>query len=192
MTFKDTKNEDDSFSSRLYGKKEEQKQETVQTEKKGEGQKKQETKKGVKESDFNKVNFNKVGIRGANDTNAIDTIEMSVANIPAGGELKIDLAEEYENIKALKIKFQSASKFKVNDSDQEFESKAPKNEAEIFELDESVDGKSVSIKPTGDNGAQIVDVQVFVEGDPNKRKNHDDRNPPAPKAATKKGNGDKK
>lgn len=176
----------DSFHDKIFGKDEGKKEEQ-----------KVEVEKGVKESDFKgKSNLNKVGIRGASDTNAIDTLEMSFANIPAGGELKIDLAEEYENIKALKIKFVSKSgpfKFKVNDSDKEYESKKLKEDAEIFELDEPIDGKSVYIKPTGDNGAQIVDVQVFVEGDPNKRKNHDNRNPPvsAPKTTGKK-NGDKK
>lgn len=166
--------------------------EDKEEQKKGEVQ----TERGVKESDFNKEgksNLNKVGIRSASDLNAIDTLNTTFADVAQGQELKINLAEEYENIKALKIKFadkRGPFKFKVNDSDQEFESKkSSKGEAEIFQLDEPIDGSEVCICPTGDNGAEIVSVEVFVEGDPNKRKGHDDRNPPAPKA---KENGAKK
>jgi hypothetical protein len=160
-----------------------------------------QVEKGVKESDFNKEkkgnNLNKVGIKSASNLNAIDSLDTTFADVGQGGTLEVKLAEEYENIKALKVKFVSKRgpfKFRVNDSDKEFESKALKNDAEIFELDEPIDGNCICIKPTGANGAEIVDVQVFVEGDPNKCASHNDRNPEvvASTKSNKKEKGDKK
>jgi hypothetical protein len=175
MTHHDKDNEldafkkDDGFSNRLYSKKEESKKVEEDTKKVEEGEK-------VKEFDFKGSNLNKVGIKGASDTNAIDTVD-SFANV---SELKVDLADNYKKVKAVKIEFQPRrGPFKFEIEGKEFTSGSAKvNNTEVFELDEPVETNCVSIKSTTGANLEIRDVQVFVEGDPNE--GHDNRNPPPP------------
>src|SRR5215204_576851 len=73
--------------------------------KKGEGEgveKKSEIEEGekIKEFDFKAANLNKVGIKNASDLNAIDTLDTTFAQVGEKQDLKIDLAEEYEKVKA--------------------------------------------------------------------------------------------
>jgi hypothetical protein len=162
--------------------------EPKKAEVKEEGIKKKEVEEGekVKEFDFKGSNLNKVGIKGASDTNAIDTVD-SFANV---SELKVDLADNYKKVKAVKIEFQpKRGPFKFEIEGKEFTSGSAKvDNTEVFELDEPVETNCVCIKSTTGANLEIRDVEVFVEGDPNE--GHDNRNPPAP--APKKSTEDKK